>query len=405
MESNSAGRSLAFCREAKGGLAVANLFTMPGKIISGANALAVSSAYLQEFGKKALIITDGVMVEIGNLRRLIYVLEKAGIEYAVYAEISGEPTDIMIDGGVKCYQDNKCDFLMGLGGGSPMDSMKAVAAVVSGGEGITAYLGRAIDWLLPPMVAVPTTAGTGSEATQFTIIADTKNDVKMLLRGVSLLPDMAIVDPVFTATAPPHVTAATGIDALCHAVEAYTSLKAFPIADSFALSAVKRIFKNLKRAYEKSDDTEAREQMALAALEAGISFSNSSVTIVHGMSRPIGAMYHVPHGLSNAMLLPECLKFAVVGAEEQFCKLAIETGFYREGMTVCQGADAFIQAVCTLCESLNVQTLREFGIEEENFMTNISKMADDAIASGSPANTRRQPTKEDIVAIYRRLWN
>ncbi|WP_130861600.1 iron-containing alcohol dehydrogenase [Bacilliculturomica massiliensis] len=383
---------------------MANLFTIPGRIVSGEGALEAGGTYIKAMGTKALIVTDSIMERLGNLKKVTDVLLREGVGFAVYSGISGEPTDLMIAEGVKIYQAESCDFLIGLGGGSPMDSMKAIGAAASGGGEITQYMGTVIDWELPPSVAIPTTAGTGSEATQFTIITDTEKDVKMLLRGPGLLPDLAVIDPAFTATAPPAVTAATGIDALCHAVEAYTSRKAFPLADSFAVSAVKRIFGYLKRAYDNGGDMEAREQMALAALEAGISFSNSSVTIVHGMSRPIGALYHVPHGLSNAMLLPECLKFIAEGAETPLCELAKETGIYREGMTERQGADAFTGAVCSLCESLDVQTLAEFGVSKDDFVSNISKMADDAIASGSPANTRRQPTKGNIIAIYEALW-
>lgn len=383
---------------------MANIFTIPGKIISGEGALELSGADLQRLGKHALIVTDEMMEKLGNLKRVTDVLDRQQVEYTVYTGINGEPTDTMIEKGVQTFQAFGCDFIVGLGGGSPMDSMKAIGAVASSGGKITDYMGKVIEKKLPAMVAIPTTAGTGSEATQFTIITDTAKDVKMLLKGPSLMPNLAIIDPVFTATAPPAVTAATGIDALCHAIEAYTSLKAFPLADTFAVSAIKRIFGNLKRAYDDGGDMEARREMALAALEAGVSFSNSSVTIVHGMSRPIGALYHVPHGLSNAMLLPECLKFAVSGAVEQFCRLAEETGIRKEGMTESEGAMAFITAVCELCSSLNVQTLAEFGVNREDFFRSIPKMATDAIASGSPGNTRRQPTKDNIEDIYKALW-
>ena len=161
------------------------------------------------------------------------------------------------------------------------------------------------------MIAIPTTAGTGSEATMFTIITDTANNVKMLLKGACLIPDLAIIDPVFSISTPKSVTTSTGVDALCHAIEAYTSRKAQPFSDIFALSAIKRIFSNLPIVYEEPDNLEARKEMALAATEAGIAFNNSSVTLVHGMSRPIGALFHVPHGLSNAMLLERCMYFVL----------------------------------------------------------------------------------------------
>lgn len=384
---------------------MAHLFTMPRRILSGKGALELSGEHLQKFGGKAFIVTDRAMEQLGNVKRLTDVLDSRGIGYEVYPEISGEPTDNMVRRGARLYRDTDCDFLIGLGGGSPMDSMKAIGVMVSGEPDICGCMGRTIEAPLPPACAIPTTAGTGSEATQFTIITDTANDVKMLLKGPSLLPQLAIIDPVFTKTAPPAVTAATGVDALCHAIEAFTSVKAFPLADSFALSAAKRIFKHLKRAYDDGTDEEAREQMALAALEAGVSFSNSSVTIIHGMSRPIGALFHVPHGLSNAMLLPECLKFAVSGAEERFFRLGLEVGAADNGMTAAEGANAFVEAVCRLCGSLNIQTPEEFGIDRNEFFRCMDKMAEDALASGSPANTRRNPSKEEILAIYKALWH
>ena len=286
-----------------------------------------------------------------------------------------------------------------------MDSMKAIGVVVACGGSINDYMGKVITTPLAPMVAIPTTAGTGSETTQFTIINNTVENIKMLLKGPTLMPDIAVVDPYFTLTAPQKITSATGIDALCHAVESYTSVKAFPMADTMALSAVKRIFNSLYECYVNGSNVEARADMATAALEAGMSFNNSSVTIIHGMSRPIGALYHVPHGLSNAMLAPKCLEFAMSGCPERFCILAQTIGVYKEGMTAEDGAKAFIDAVSELCKKLDIQTPAQFGIDKEDFFKNIDKMATDAIASGSPANTRRNPNKEEIMDIYKSLFD
>ena len=285
---------------------MAREFIIPGQIISGAGALDMAKNEISRQGKKALIVTDQVMIQLGNAKKLEEILEKQGVAYSVYAEITGEPTDKMIKAGLEQYRNQDCDFLIALGGGSPIDSMKAIASLINTDCGISDYMGKTIDCKMPPMTAIPTTAGTGSEATQFTIITDTEKDIKMLLKGKVLMPDLAVIDPQFTMTAPPAITAATGLDALCHCVEAYTSRKAQPLSDTFALSAVKRIFTYLPRAYHYGQDQEARVQMSLAALEAGISFNNSSVTIIHGMSRPIGALFHIPHGMSNAMLLDEC---------------------------------------------------------------------------------------------------
>ncbi len=228
---------------------MAREFIVPGQIISGAGALDMAQGALAQFGKKALIVTDKVMIELGNCEKVENVLKKEGIAYSVYSGITGEPTDQMIEAGLLQYKAENCDFLIALGGGSPIDSMKAIASLVADGGSISDYMGKEIKAEMPPIIAIPTTAGTGSEATQFTIITDTKKDIKMLLRGKVLMPDLAVIDPQFTMTAPPKITAATGLDALCHAVEAYTSRKAQTMSDTFALSAVKRIFKYLPAAF------------------------------------------------------------------------------------------------------------------------------------------------------------
>ena len=383
---------------------MANVFTMPGKIFCGAGALEAALPELESLGKHAFIVTDEVMVKLGNLSKVTDLLERCGIPYCVYDRIGGEPTDAMVEQGLALYRERGCDFLIALGGGSPLDAMKAIAALSVNGGHLRDYMGRELGGCLPPMVAIPTTAGTGSEATKFTIITDTERDVKMLLRGDVLVPDLAIVDPQFTVTAPPSITAATGLDALTHAVEAYTSRKAQPMSDTFALSAVKRIFKNLPAAFHTGGDVKAREEMSLAALEAGIAFNNASVTIVHGMSRPIGALFHVPHGISNAMLLHECLTFALPGAEDRFAGLAAVIGVSKEGAGQRENAGAFLRAVEELCRELEIPTLEQYGIDRERFFSLTDKMADDALASGSPANTRREVTKADVLSIYEALW-
>lgn len=384
---------------------MANLFLTPKIVYTGADALDMSKNSIKGLGKKALVVTGKNSVKIGNAKKVTDMLESIGIDSVVYSEITGEPCDYMIEEGAKVYKENGCDFLVSIGGGSPMDSMKAIGVVVACGGSINDYMGKVITTPLAPMVAIPTTAGTGSETTQFTIINNTVENIKMLLKGPTLMPDIAVVDPYFTLTAPQKITSATGIDALCHAVESYTSVKAFPMADTMALSAVKRIFNSLYECYVKGSNVEARADMATAALEAGMSFNNSSVTIIHGMSRPIGALYHVPHGLSNAMLAPKCLEFAMSGCPERFCTLAQTIGVYKEGMTAEDGAKAFIDAVSELCKKLDIQTPAQFGIDKEDFFKNIDKMATDAIASGSPANTRRNPNKEEIMNIYKSLFD
>ena len=383
---------------------MAREFIVPGQMISGSGALDMAQDTLGTLGKKAMIVTDKVMIDLGNCAKVENALKSQGVEYTIYSEIAGEPTDVMIEKGLAQYKAERCDFLVALGGGSPIDSMKAIGSLVKNGGSISDYMGKVIDVEMPPMVAIPTTAGTGSEATQFTIITDTRKDIKMLLKGKVLIPSLAIIDPQFTMTAPPKITAATGLDALCHAVEAYTSRKAQTLSDTFAMSAVKRIFKFLPVAFHDGKNVEAREQMSIAALEAGIAFNNASVTLVHGMSRPIGALFHVAHGLSNAMLLKQCFIYALDGAYDRFADLGRVIGAASDADSDKEASEKFLQAVVDICDELETPTLEEYGINKEEFFDVIDKMASDAMESGSPSNTRKAITAEDVKEIYKNLW-
>lgn len=383
---------------------MAREFIIPGQIINGSGALDMAESALTQFGKKAMIVTDKVMIQLGNCEKVERALKNQGVDYSIYSEIVGEPTDKMIEAGLAQYKAENCDFLIALGGGSPIDSMKAIASLVADGGNISDYMGKEINVDMPPIIAIPTTAGTGSEATQFTIITDTKRDIKMLLKGKVLMPQLAIIDPQFTMTAPPKITAATGLDALCHAVEAYTSRKAQAMSDTFALSAVKRIFRYLPVAFHDGQNEEAHIQMSVAALEAGIAFNNASVTLIHGMSRPIGALFHVAHGLSNAMLMKECLSFALEGAYDRFAELGRAIGAADHEDSDQEASKKFLQAVVALTDELETPTLEQFGIDKEEFFKVIKKMAGDAMESGSPQNTQREITQADVEKMYRNLW-
>lgn len=383
---------------------MSNLFLMPRYIFTGEGALDKAGENISLLGKKALIVTDDVMIKLHSVSNVTNLLDKLGIKYSIYHDVNGEPTDFMVSNGIKQYEDDKCDFLIALGGGSPIDTMKAIGAMITNAGEINDYLGKIIENETPPLVAIPTTAGTGSESTQFTIITDTKRDIKMLLKGPYLIPTVAIVDPIFTMTSPKNVTSSTGLDALTHAIESYTSKLAQPMSEIFSISAVKKIFNNLLNVYNNGNNVKSRTEMSIAALQAGIAFNNSSVTIVHGMSRPIGALFHVPHGLSNAMLLTDCLKFILPGAPDRFCNLAKAVGIYNDGMNNIDAGNAFIEEVQKLCINLHIQTLEEFGVQKDKFYSNLNKMACDALESGSPQNTRREVKKEDIITIYKNLW-
>ena len=379
-------------------------FILPSQTLIGANALAESEAIVKTLGAKAFIVTGKIVTKTGMVKTLTDYLDSWNIKHEVFNDIVGEPTDKMIEAGVKAYKETGCDFLIGIGGGSPLDSVKAIAAMAVLEGKLSDYMGREIAGDLPPMVLIPTTAGTGSEATKFTIITDEEKQVKMLLKGDVLLPKLAIVDPKFTKTSPKGTTAATGMDALTHAVESYTSRKRNTLTDMFALSAIKRIFKYLPIAYNNGDDEKAREEMSTAAFEAGVCINNASVTLVHGMSRPIGALFHVPHGISNAMLIKECLEYVLDRCYDRFATIARAIGVAEESTSDEEAAKAFLQALVKICKVCEIPTLAEYGINKEEFYALMDKMATDAIASGSPSNTIKEVTKEDLIEIYKRLW-
>lgn len=379
-------------------------FVIPNHTVVGTNVLSEAAPLLKKMGNKAFIVTGRHVAVSDMMKQLTALLDENGIDCVIFDGITGEPTDTMIENGVKMLKSSGCDFIIDIGGGSPLDSAKAIAAMAVNEGSIADYNGKEITGEILPLAAIPTTAGTGSEATKFTVITDSEKGIKMLLKGDVLVPKLAIVDSSFTVGAPKSVTSATGLDALTHAVEAYTSRKAFSMTDTLAVSAVKRIMKYLPIAYKEPDNSLAREQMSIAALEAGICINNSSVTIVHGMSRPIGALFHVPHGMSNAMLLKECLSFAVSGAYEKFANLGRETGVASDSDSDETAAEKFIDSLQNICDVCEIPTLEQYGIDRDEYYSKISKMATDAVASGSPANTVKEVTVDDCIEIYKKLY-
>mgnify|MGYP004652444103 FL=1 len=379
-------------------------FVIPNHTVVGTNVLGEAAPLLKKMGNKAFIVTGRHVAVSDMMKQLTALFDENGIDCVIFDGITGEPTDTMIENGVEMLKSSGCDFIIGIGGGSPLDSAKAIAAMAVNEGSIADYNGKEITGEILPLAAIPTTAGTGSEATKFTVITDSEKGIKMLLKGDVLVPKLAIVDSSFTVGAPKSVTSATGLDALTHAVEAYTSRKAFSMTDTLAVSAVKRIMKYLPIAYKEPDNSLAREQMSIAALEAGICINNSSVTIVHGMSRPIGALFHVPHGMSNAMLLKECLSFAVSGAYEKFANLGRETGVASDSDSDETAAEKFIDSLQNICDVCEIPTLEQYGIDRDEYYSKISKMATDAVASGSPANTVKEVTVDDCIEIYKKLY-
>jgi len=385
----------------------ARFFRIPSGVIVGCNASSFAGREAKKLGgTKALIVTDRNLTEMGFLSGIESSLDSEKIDHEVFDEVTAEPTVDYVEKGLDLYRRSKCDFIIALGGGSPIDTAKAVCIMASNPGVIQDYKGLdKVSSPGAPLIAIPTTAGTGSETTIFTIITDTRTNVKMLIGSPFILPSVALVDPLLTASSPPSVTAATGVDALTHAIEAYVSVKAQPMSDVFALSAIKFLSENLRQAWANGDNLEARSLTMLGAFQAGVAFSNSSVALVHGMSRPIGAYFHAPHGLSNAVLLVPVVEFSISGNPKRYADIARAMGEKVEGLGVMEGASKASKAVRELVRDIKIPALATLGVTREKLKTVVGKMADDAIASGSPGNNPRKATKEEIVELYWKTFN
>ncbi|MDE0297074.1 MAG: iron-containing alcohol dehydrogenase [Candidatus Poribacteria bacterium] len=379
---------------------------IPPTVITGAGAAEQAGEQAKRIGAStALVVTDNGIVKLGYADELVSQLRGVGIGASTFSNVTPDPTLQNVNDGLKQYRDEDCDLIISIGGGSAIDCGKAIAIKLTNDGELSDFMG--VEKVPNPgvsLIAIPTTAGTGSECTKVTVITDIERNVKMMLSSPCLMARVAIVDPLLSLTTPPHLTSAVGVDALTHAIEAYISKRAQPITDALALEAIRMISGSLRQAWADGENIGARTEMIIAASIAGMAFSNSSVALVHGMSRPIGAYFHVHHGLSNAVLLLDVMEYSVVGAPNRFADIARAMGEPIDGLSPMCQADAAIASVERLVNDLQMPRLREIGIDKTKFEAVVDQMALDALASGSPGNNPRQPTKEEIVALYHRCF-
>jgi alcohol dehydrogenase class IV len=346
-----------------------------------------------------------MMVQLGYVAQLQNSLNALNISSDVFADTVPEPTVSSIQAGVEQVRQGNYDSIIAIGGGSPIDSAKAMSILGKYGGVMRDYkFPRIVTEPGLPIIAIPTTAGTGSEVTRVTIITDENNDEKMLCVGIGFMPTAALVDYNLTLSLPPRTTADTGIDALTHAMEAYVSRKASLYSDTQAIAAMKLLAPNLRRVFHDGSDKEAREAMMLGSTLAGIAFSNASVALVHGMSRPIGAFYHVPHGLSNAMLLPMVTEYSIPAAAKRYADCARAMGVAKQTDSDASANAKLMTELYAINEELQVPSPQQFGISREHFFDNLEVMAEQALASGSPSNNPRVPSTAEIIEIYKKLW-
>lgn len=380
---------------------------LPRVMRIGAGALDETADALIGLGLGApVILTDAWMAQSGLLDRLVASLARAGIAARTWSAVTPDPTLAAIEAATAFARSGACDCVIGLGGGSSIDSAKAVAVLAARGGDLRA-LKAPHQENTPglPIVAIPTTAGTGSEATRFTIVTDAATDEKMLCAGLAYLPVLAVVDYELTLSKPLRLTADTGIDALVHAIEAYVSRQANPFSDSFATAAMRNLWTNLFRVCDDPADRAAREAMMLGSLQAGIAFSNASVALVHGMSRPIGAHFHVAHGLSNAMLLPAVTAWSAPSALARYaaCARAMTLADASEGDQA--ATQRLVEALRETNHRLGVPSPARYGIDRDRWTALLPLMAEQALASGSPANNPRVPDAATIITLYEAAWD
>ena len=353
-------------------------------------------------GTKVLVVTDKPLVEVGIVAIVTDLFEAGSLPYIVYDEVQPNPTCKNVHDGLDIMRSNHCDFIVAVGGGSAMDCAKGIGIVAENGGNIRDYEGldRSKN-AMTPMIAVNTTAGTASEMTRFTIITDEDRHVKMAIVDWHVTPILSVNDPELMVSMPASLTAATGMDALTHAVEAYVSTAATPVTDSAAIYAISLIGKNLGKVVANGTDIEAREMMAYAQFMAGMAFNNASLGYVHAMAHQLGGVYDLPHGVCNAILLPYVCEFNLIAKTERFIEIAKALGEEVEGLSPLVAAKTAITAIKRLSESVGIPAgLRLLNVNQDDF----DLLADNAMKDACMLTNPRIATKEQIIQIYKNAY-
>lgn len=381
-------------------------FNIPSTLIVGRGTRLQLAQQIQRLGIcRVLIVTDRFMVESGRIEPFEKQLREEGILCAVFSEVQPDPTVKNVEEGLKAFQSMQAQMVVGIGGGSSMDAAKAIAVLTTNAGPLSQYMGyHKIPKPGCSLILIPTTAGTGSEATKVAVITDIERNVKMMILDIYLQATVAIVDFELSMSMPPTLTAHVGVDTLSHGIEAYVSRKANVLTDPIALSCIKLCGKYLIRAYQDGSDSEAREGMMNAALQGGIAFSNSSVCLIHGMSRPLGAHFHLTHGLSNAVLLPTVTQYSIDSSIARYADIARAIGVMVTDSSDNQLAKELVIWLEQLNKTCQIPPMSKLVPDLQTYESKLKEMAEAAVNSGSPANNPRIPTHEEIIQLYKNLW-
>jgi alcohol dehydrogenase len=375
-------------------------YYMPTVNLMGAGAAQEAGKQAKLLGGKvALLVTDAFLNKSGMAKQIAEIIEAEGVKVVIYDGAEPNPTDKNVHDGVAVFEKESCNMIVSLGGGSAHDCAKGVGLVAGNGGNIRAFEGvDKSEKPMVPMIAINTTAGTASEMTRFCIITDTDRHIKMAIVDWHTTPNVSINDPLLMIKKPTALTAATGMDALTHAVEAYVSTAATPITDSAALMAIKLISKYLRRAVANGNDFEARDKMAYAEFLAGMAFNNASLGYVHAMAHQLGGFYNLPHGVCNAILLPHVSRFNLIGNVERFVDIAEAMGEEVKKFSAREASEKALSAITTLSKDINIPSgLTELGVKEEDLQTMAINAMKDACSFTNP----RTATLDDVIQIYK----
>jgi choline dehydrogenase len=350
--------------------------------------------------KRPMLVTDQGLVKTGLVERAEKVLKASNVDYVLFADVIPNPPIALVDHGAEVYKQEGCDGLIGFGGGSSMDTAKAIGVVVANGGSILQYEWadpQPIKKRIPPLITVPTTAGTGSEVTLWAVITDPNRHIKFNVGGTGLIaPYVALIDPELTLGLPAPITAGTGLDALTHAIECYTCAYAQPWPDAVALWAIEEIGKWLRIAFAQGNNLKARYQMSMAAMLAGMSYGTESAGAVHAMSQTAGGVYDLPHGTLTAALLPHVMAYNYLGEPEKYARIALALGEDIRGLSVWDAAWKAVEAVRRLVKDLEIPTLAQMGIPKKD----IPMLAELAFKDPQTIGNPRDLTLESYIKIY-----
>lgn len=373
-------------------------YRMPTEIIFGrGSSFRISEALKKAGGNKAIIITDEGVWKNNVLKNIEKSLNENSIEYIIFNEVESDPTVQGVAKATQILKENNADVVIGVGGGSSLDTAKAVAVMGTNDGDIFDYVGFGLIKEKPlPIIAIPTTSGTGSEATFWSVLADKTKNIKASVGGWEIMPTIAILDPELTLTLPPFITASTGMDALCHAMESYVAKSTQPISEGMSIQSMKMIARSLRRAVTRGDDIEAREDMMLASLIASFAFNVTRLGLAHALAIPFGAHFHIPHGTVNAILLPWVMEYNLPAATEKYIEIAKIFGEDVTGLSPMNAARRSVEAIKNLNKDIGLTFgLKEWGVTEDS----LQLIAEEGFKSGNVTVNPRKSTVKDLINI------